>query len=172
MKENSDQAECLLREIRLTNLLSFGPETEVLPLERLNVFIGPNGAGKSNLIEALALMRATPVLPQAAGNADVRGVVRRGGGAGEWVWKGARGKPASIDLVVSNPHGSQALRHVFAFGSEAQGFVLADERVENEKSHAAATIRISTTAFSRVIRSSTPWFRKRQTTRQPCTMLR
>src|SRR5437870_13497959 len=110
MKENSDQDKRLLKEIRLTNLLSFGPEAEALPLERLNVFIGPNGAGKSNLIEALALIRATPVLPQATSNADVRGVVRRGGGAGEWIWKGAKGKPASVELVVNNPKGSQALR--------------------------------------------------------------
>jgi predicted ATPase len=133
MKENSDQDKRLLREIRLTNLLSFGPETEALPLERLNVFIGPNGAGKSNLIEALALMRATPVLPQSTSNADVRGVVRRGGGAGEWIWKGAKEKPASVELVVNNPKGSQALRHLFAFRAEEQGFVLHDERVENEK---------------------------------------
>jgi len=130
MKENPDDR--LLREIRLTNLLSFGSKTEALPLERLNVLIGPNGAGKSNLIEALALMRATPVLPQTTSNADVRGVLRRGGGAGEWIWKGAKGKSASLELVVSNPKGSQALRHVFAFRSDAQGFVLDDERVENE----------------------------------------
>ncbi|MHB8524221.1 MAG: AAA family ATPase [Limisphaerales bacterium] len=132
MKQNLDQDKRLLREIRLTNLLSFGPETEAMPLERLNVFIGPNGAGKSNLIEALALMRATPVLPQATSNADVRGVVRRGGGVGEWIWKGAKGKPASLELVVSNPKGSQALRHLFAFRADAQGFQLDDERIENE----------------------------------------
>ena len=130
MKENLDR---LLQEIRLTNLLSFGPEAEALPLERLNVFIGPNGAGKSNLIEALALMRATPVLPQATSSADVRGVLRRGGGAGEWVWKGARGNPASVELVVNNPKGSQALRHVFKFRDGEQGFLLHDERVENAK---------------------------------------
>lgn len=136
MKKNPDQDTRILREIRLTNLLSFGADTEILPLERLNVFIGPNGAGKSNLIEALALMRATPVLPQATSNADVRGVLRRGGGAGEWVWKGAKGKPASVELVVSNPKCSQALRHLFAFRADTQGFVLQDERVENENPHA------------------------------------
>src|SRR5258707_3887138 len=106
MKENLEQDKPLLREIRLRNLLSFGPKTETLPLERLNVFIGPNGAGKSNLIEALALMRAMPVPQQATSNADVRGVVRRGGGASEWIWKGAKGKPASVGLVISNPKGA------------------------------------------------------------------
>src|SRR5260370_40417053 len=91
MKENPDPDKGRLWEIRLTNLLSFGPETETLPLERLNVFIGPQGAGKSNLIEALALMRATPVLPQANSSADVRSVVRRGRGASGGVCEGRGG---------------------------------------------------------------------------------
>jgi predicted ATPase len=133
MKDQSEQDKILLRDIRLTNLLSFGPDTDALPMEALNVFIGPNGAGKSNLIEALALMRATPVLPQATSNADVRGILRRGGGAAEWVWKGSKGKPAALELIVANPKGSQALRHRFAFRGDAQGFQLDDERIENEK---------------------------------------
>jgi predicted ATPase len=122
----------LLREIRLTNLLSFGPDTPPLNLKSLNVLIGPNGAGKSNLIEALALMRATPVAPQTTSNADFRGVLRRGGGAQEWIWKGAKGDSASIELVVTNPKGTQPLRHLFAFSGDEQGFRLHDEQVENE----------------------------------------
>jgi predicted ATPase len=133
MKPISNHDPRVLREIRLTNLLSFGPQTKPLTMERLNLFIGPNGSGKSNLIEALALMRATAVLPQATSNADVRGVVRRGGGATEWIWKGAKKFTAEIDLVVGNPRGSQSLRHRFAFHSDAQGFMLEDERIENEK---------------------------------------
>ena len=43
-----------LRTVRLTNLLSFGPDTEETRLGPLNVLIGPNGSGKSNLIEALS----------------------------------------------------------------------------------------------------------------------
>ena len=39
----------LIKRIRLTNLLSFGPDTEELDLAPLNVLIGPNGSGKSNL---------------------------------------------------------------------------------------------------------------------------
>src|SRR5437870_437123 len=122
MKDNPNQDTRVLRELRLRNLLSFGPESEALSLERLNVLIGPNGSGKSNLIEALALMRATPVLPQATSNADVRGVLRRGGGVGEWIWKGAKDKAATVELVIANPKGSQALRHRFAFRTDAQGF--------------------------------------------------
>jgi len=49
----------LLLEIHPVNLLSFGPKTKALALGPLNVFIGPNGSGKSNLIETVALMRAS-----------------------------------------------------------------------------------------------------------------
>jgi predicted ATPase len=122
----------LITSLRIKNLLSFGPDTEALPLENLNVLIGPNGAGKSNLIETLALMRATPIPAQTTSNADVRGVVRRGGGAQEWIWKGAKNKPASVELAVNNPKGKQPLRHVFSFACDSQGFQLHDERVEDE----------------------------------------
>jgi predicted ATPase len=132
MKQDQPSDARLLREIRLTNLLSFGPKTAALPLENLNVLIGPNGAGKSNLIEALALMRATPVSAQTTSNGDVRGVLRRGGGAQEWIWKGAKGQTASVELIVNNPKGKQPLRHVFAFGDDAHGFQLRDESVEKE----------------------------------------
>jgi len=131
MKPKAQDDPRQLRQIKLSNLLSFGPDTPVLELERLNVFIGPNGAGKSNLIEALALMRATPVPPQTTANADVRGVLRRGGGAHEWVWKAAKGEPASVELVVNYPIGKQPLRHVFSFRCDEQGFRLHDERVKN-----------------------------------------
>ena len=69
----------LLLEIHPANLLSFGPGTKASRLGPLNVLIGPNGSGKSNLIETVALMRATV--------GDVRGEIRRGGGAAEWIWK-------------------------------------------------------------------------------------
>ncbi|MEO6060555.1 MAG: AAA family ATPase [Thermoflexales bacterium] len=136
MSDKVNPDRLLLREIRLTNFLSFGPEAAALSLRPLNVLIGPNGAGKSNLIEALALMRATPVLPQTTSNADVRGVLRRGGGAAEWIWKGRQEKPAAVELVVNNPKGLQPLRHRFAFRADALGFRLDDERIENETANA------------------------------------
>jgi DNA repair exonuclease SbcCD ATPase subunit len=37
---------CLLRQLTLQNLLSFGPATPPLALESLNLLIGPNGSGK------------------------------------------------------------------------------------------------------------------------------
>ncbi|MFH1299952.1 MAG: AAA family ATPase, partial [Planctomycetota bacterium] len=113
-----------LRRIALSNLLSFGPDMEPLDLENLNILIGPNGAGKSNLIEAVSLMRAAP--------GDIRSIVRRGGGAGEWIWKGGKGSPACIDFVMDNPQQKQHLRHVLSFREDAMGFRLEDERIENE----------------------------------------
>ncbi len=135
MKAISDKDTRMLKEIRISNLLSFGPETEPLPMERLNVFIGPNSAGKSNLIEALAIMRATPVSPFMGASAGVQGVLRRGGGPGEWTWKGAKEKDVAIDLVICNPYGAQPLRHVFSFRADTRGIEITDERVEYEKSY-------------------------------------
>ena len=125
------KSQPLLR-IKLENLLSFGPTMPPLELEDLNVLIGPNAAGKSNLIEALSLMRAT-LVPAAAANTDLRGVIRRGGGVNEWVWKGQKGVSATVDLVVEYPNGKQPLRHVLSFQSDQQGFRIEDERIENEK---------------------------------------
>ena len=115
----------LFRAVMLRGLLSFGPDTPALPLTNLNVLIGPNGSGKSNLIEVLALLRAAP--------GDLRAVIRRGGGVSEWIWKGNPKDVAAIDAVLSNPGGTQPLRHYFAFRAESQTFRLDDERIENER---------------------------------------
>jgi predicted ATPase len=116
----------LLRSLALRNLLSFGPATAPLALRDLNVLIGPNGSGKSNLIEAVALLRATAN--------DLRAVIRRGGGVSEWIWKGRPRDAAAIDAVVRYPRGTQALRHFLAFRTAGQAFHLDDERIENETS--------------------------------------
>ena len=113
-----------LGRITLRNLLSFGPDTEPLDLENLNILIGPNGAGKSNLIEGISLMGATP--------RDIRHVVRSGGGTGEWVWKGGKELSARLDFVIHNPQGSQSLRHVLSFRQDRMGFRIEDERIEDE----------------------------------------
>lgn len=114
----------LLQQIKLTNFLSFGPETTSIDLKSLNIIIGINGVGKSNLIEAVALMRATPV--------DIGVVVRKGGGASEWIWKGKRESAATIDVVFVNPKGNKPLVHSLSFYSENGRFHLQDERVEDE----------------------------------------
>jgi predicted ATPase len=117
----------MMKVIRPRNLLSFGPSTEPIALESLNVLIGPNGSGKSNLVEAVSLLRSAP--------GDIRTVIRRGGGVGNWIWKGEPDGVASLDAVISYPHGSLPLRHVLAFQEDNQTFRLVDERIENESSY-------------------------------------
>jgi predicted ATPase len=122
MKHGDHDALRLLQAIKLENFLSFGPDNAPLQL-------GPNAAGKSNLIEALSVIRSTPVSATAS-YMDLRGVLRRGGGASEWVRKREKGIPPSIE--VNYPKGSQPPRHVLSFRGDEPGFHLDDERIENE----------------------------------------
>jgi predicted ATPase len=99
-----------------------------LPLGNLNLLVGPNASGKSNLLEALSLLRST--------RNDLRQVITRGGGVGEWVWKGAPHGNATLEAIFANPGGSHPLRHALAFRAEQQSFRLEDERIENEHPYA------------------------------------
>ncbi len=47
----------LIRSIKLTNLLSFGPDGMEIELQPFNVLIGANGSGKSNFVDALSLLQ-------------------------------------------------------------------------------------------------------------------
>jgi predicted ATPase len=112
----------LVQSIALGNFLSFGPEMPCLPLANLNVLVGPNGSGKSNLLEALSLLRSAPT--------DLRPVIARGGGIGEWIWKGNPHGCATLEAIFVNPSGSQPLRHVLAFRAEQQSFRLDNEQID------------------------------------------
>ena len=116
----------LIQRLTLRNLLSFGPNTPELLLDRLNVLIGPNGSGKSNLIEAIGLLQAAPK--------DLTGPIREGGGVQDWIWKGKKKlQIASIEAVIENPKGAVPLRYHLAFTEIGQRFQLSDERIENER---------------------------------------
>lgn len=115
-----------VNRLRLANFLSFGPESAAIELSNLNVLIGPNGSGKSNVLEAISLLKAAP--------ANLRDVVRRGGGVGEWIWKGAKDRPCELDVVVESPGKGGGLRHVLAFAPSNQSFAIVDERIENAES--------------------------------------
>lgn len=95
----------LIHRLKVSGLLSFGPQGIDLPLEGLNVLIGPNGSGKSNLLEVLSLLRASPSsLPQP---------IKEMGGVREWLWKGPTStRSAMIDAVVDYPQGQMPVRHV------------------------------------------------------------
>lgn len=121
MTESTDVT--FIRHLTPRNFLSFGPDNPGIELRPLNLLIGPNGSGKSNLIEAISLMRAAPK--------EFRDVTRKGGGVGEWTWKGRPKEAASVEWVVNQPRGIMPLRHRVAFRSVAHGFALEDEWVED-----------------------------------------
>ena len=118
----------LIRRIKQTNLLSFGPDSGGLELKRLNVLIGPNGSGKSNLLEGIDILRSAP--------RDLPVPIREGGGIHDWIWRGKpEGSSAHIEAILENPQGSQALRYRLGFAERGQRFELTEERIENEQSY-------------------------------------
>jgi len=123
-RSTAEASPFFLRSLHLQNFLSFGPDTPEFALGPLNLLIGPNGAGKSNLIEAVCLLRSSP--------ASLADALRFGGGAQEWIWKGAPEGTASVGATVAGPVGQQPLRHVIEFRAEKQAFQLSDERIEYE----------------------------------------
>ena len=116
----------LIRRIKQTNLLSFGPDSGELELKRLNVLIGPNGSGKSNFLEGIDILRSAP--------RDLVSPIRKGGGIHDWIWRGKPEGAARIEAIVENPQGSQALRYRLGFAERGQRFELIEERIENEQS--------------------------------------
>ena len=114
----------MLKQIRLQNLLSFGPDTPVLHLRPLNVLIGPNGSGKSNLIEVIGLLKEAPK--------NLADAVRDSGGIRDWVWKGAKTTdcPSLSALVAHKDCSQKALHHALMFQEKNQQFHLVDEIVE------------------------------------------
>ena len=122
----------LIRRLKISGMLSFGPRGIDLPLEPLNVLIGPNGSGKSNLLEAIALLQAAP--------RDLSAPIRRPSGISEWLWKGDDAPGAGVvDAVVSYPDGTMPLRHVLEIGQQGERFEVRDERIENESPNASET---------------------------------
>ncbi len=118
--------EPLLKELRLENMLSFGPDTEKIDLSPLNVLIGPNGSGKSNLLEAISLLRAAPK--------DLAAPVKEAGGVNDWLWKGAKETPtATIETIIMNPEQpDMPIRHSISFTEHGKRFEVKSERIENQ----------------------------------------
>ena len=111
----------LIQSIRLTDMLSFGPSSQELKLEPLNVLIGPNGSGKSNLIEAIGLLKAAP--------RDLHAPIREGGGVHDWIWRGdTTGGIAQVEVVLS--YGKyRTLRYTLAFTEKDQRFRVNSEEL-------------------------------------------
>ena len=116
----------LIRQVKVSGLLSFGTRGIDVTLNPLNVLIGPNGSGKSNLLEVFALLRSAP--------SNLPTPVKEMGGVREWLWKGPRpATEAEIEVLVEYPQGKQPLRHVLSIADHGGRFEVADERIENER---------------------------------------
>jgi predicted ATPase len=113
-----------LRSLKLSNFLSFGPESHDIELTPLNVLIGPNASGKSNFIEALELIHATPT--------DISDAIRIGGTAGEWLWKGVSPpKPAEIQARICSNKLIHELRYRLSFAEANSRLEILDEALED-----------------------------------------
>lgn len=118
-----------IKQLHLTNLLSFGPEAEPVELGPLNVLIGPNGSGKSNFLEALALLQAAPD--------QIARPIRNGGGVLDWLYQGEgglRADEARLEAVFEMTVGEEPakdFRYGIAFREEQNRFALCDEFLEN-----------------------------------------
>ena len=121
--QSQDASNLLIRRLKVSGMLSFGPQGIDLPMEPLNVLIGPNGSGKSNFIEALALLQAAP--------RDLSAPVKRMGGISEWLWKGddASGE-AVVKAVVNYPQNELPLLHTLKIVEHGGRFELKDEAIE------------------------------------------
>jgi len=119
----------LIQQIHMKNFLSFGLESEAIPLKSLNLIVGPNGSGKSNLIEAIALMQSAP--------SQLNVPIREGGGVRDWLWKGSdKSVNASLEIIVDDilPIAkSNLIRYRFDFAEKAGRFEIIDELIENAK---------------------------------------
>ncbi|MBI4859229.1 MAG: AAA family ATPase [Candidatus Riflebacteria bacterium] len=109
------------------SFLSFGPKSEPVALENLNVLIGPNGSGKSNLIEAFELLRAT------AGN--LASFIRQGGGPGEFIWKGRVQRKPRIPVAIVPPgrtHSSEIIWSAEELPARSAGMETTVARIAQE----------------------------------------
>ena len=120
----------LLERIRLTNLLSFGPQAEELELRPLNVLIGANGSGKSNFIDAIGLLQAMPT--------NLAARVGGGRGVADWVWQGDPEADSAVMQAVIQAADQKALRYSMKFGERLQRFAVVEERLEAAIEHRVA----------------------------------
>jgi len=114
------QGKRMLKEVRLSNFLSFGPHASGIELKPLNILVGANGSGKSNFIESLALLKTAPF--------HIADLIRDGGGVKDWIYKGpGKEKNATIEIVTSD-----ALRYRLSFTASGTKFEIVDEVLECE----------------------------------------
>ncbi len=129
----------MIKEIKISGLLSFGPEGVALQLKDLNVLIGPNGSGKSNLLEMLALLKAAPK--------SLPAPLKEMGGVREWMWKGEdRARAGTLNVAVNawskkakdkrmvQHHATvpEDLRHVLTMTEKGGRFEVTEEQITED----------------------------------------
>ena len=129
----------LIQKLQPRGFLSFGPDFQGIELRALNLIIGPNGSGKSNLIEAVALMRAAPK--------DWRDVTRKGGGVGEWIWKGAKDGVASVAMTFMDDGAKIPIVHEMRFRELSGRFDLVEEIIHDQEQSGGMGEGYYSTAF-------------------------
>ena len=117
-----------IQRLRMPGLLSFPPDMGFFDMQSLNILIGPNASGKSNFIETLGLLSALPT--------DFAAVIRDGGGAEEWLWKGTpRGVHATIELETAPRYETGLpLKYRLSFATIGPRVNITDEAVEEASS--------------------------------------
>ena len=116
----------LIRNLKVSRLLSFGPEGIDLAMRPLNVLIGANGCGKSNFVEVLNLLKYAP--------ARFDSPIMTGGGIQEWLWKTERIDSlgyAEIEVVLDDglPADTSGFHHHIAFGSSGAQVLVEHEAI-------------------------------------------
>ena len=125
--------EPLLRRLRVRGLLSFGPDTPEFEFSPLDVLIGANAAGKSNFLEAIRLLAPAPT--------DLAGAIRRGGGVGDWLWKGEGAASSAVLSAEVGPYpetGRMLRCDLEIAGGDDGRLVVSDERIEEAPSDGAS----------------------------------
>ena len=114
----------LIRTLKVSGLLSFGPRDVDLPMEPLNVLIGPNGSGKSNFLEVLGLLRAAP--------RDLGEPFRRRGGVREWLWKGEESHGvATVETIAECSDRERLLKYALEFTADGGGLHVTGEELRS-----------------------------------------
>ena len=118
----------LIHRIKLTNLLSFGPDAAEFELGPLNVFIGPNGSGKSNFIDAIGLLSSAP--------GDLDKAIQAGGGISDWLWRTELKAPTEgeLEVVLEGHEGKPQLRYRLSVAQVRQFFQVPREKLEDAES--------------------------------------
>jgi predicted ATPase len=104
------------------NLLSFGPDSQTISLQNLNILIGPNGSGKSNFISLIELM--------ANSTDDLMRGVNSTGGTDQWIH--FRGSGSSSDLAITLSDDYSTIRYAVALTESSARFTIESETVTRQ----------------------------------------